>query len=596
MEGLPRRWNLDAVYRGGAESEAMLADLERAERMCGKLRRLAGGEITGALGEEASLKRLVLEYSDASMLLGQLESYVSCLMAADTEDRRPAGPMGRIVAALGKLEAVEVAIGNRLLDLSGRELESFLDCSELAGVSHAVRRMRKAASSRMDLYRESLASSLSVDGYHGWSFLYDTLVAGITVRYREEGRLREVSPGQAYNLMRRPSRELRESVFDGWRRAWESVREPACEALNRLAGFRLALYGARGWDSFLAGTLEENRTSPATLDAMWEAVERGSAPLRAYLEAKADAMGLKALSWFDLEAPAGGEGRQMDFEEAAELVVETFGGFSSKMGAFAGTALRKGWVESADRPGKAPGAFCTDFPVLGESRVFTTFGGGLSGAATLAHELGHAWHGHVLRDRPYLARKYPMTLAETASTFAENLVSSEMLEGVEDDLASRLCLLDDMASRAVTLMLNIRARFLFETRFYRERSKGGPLSSDRLCRLMEDAQREAYMGALDEYHPLFWASKLHFYATDAPFYNWPYTFGFLFSMGVWARARQEGDGFAGRYRRLLEDTGSMLVEELASEHLDADLTDAAFWDAAVAEAVAPAEEATRLLS
>jgi oligoendopeptidase F len=189
-----------------------------------------------------------------------------------------------------------------------------------------------------------------------------------------------------------------------------------------------------------------------------------------------------------------------------------------------------------------------------------------------------------------------MTLAETASTFAENLVSSEMLEGVEDDLASRLCLLDDMASRAVTLMLNIRARFLFETRFYRERSKGGPLSSDRLCRLMEDAQREAYMGALDDYHPLFWASKLHFYATDAPFYNWPYTFGFLFSMGVWARARQEGDGFAGRYRRLLEDTGSMSVEELASEHLDADLTDAAFWDAAVAEAVAPAEEATRLLS
>lgn len=594
MEGLPRRWNLDAVYRGGAESEAMLADLERAERMCGKLRRLAGGEIPGALGEEASLKRLVLEYSDARMLLGQLESYVSCLMAEDTEDRTPAGPLGRIAAAMGELEGVAVAIGHRLLALSSKELESLLGCSELAGVSYAVGRLRHATSARMDLPRESLASRLAVDGYHGWSRLYDTLVAEIRVRFQSEGGTREVSPGQARNLMRSPSRDLRRSVFHGWRRAWDGSREPICAALNGLAGFRLSLYGARGWDSVLAETLEDNRTSPATLEAMWGAVERGTDQLPAYLAAKAGAMGLGSLSWYDLEAPVG-DSDQVGFEEAAGLVVETFGGFSSKMGTFAEMALREGWVESADRPGKAPGAFCTDFPVEGESRVFTTFGGGPSSAATLAHELGHAWHGHVLRDRPYLAREYPMTLAETASTFAENLVANALLEGVGDG-ASRLSLLDDMASRAVALMLNIRARYLFETRFYRERSQGGPLSSDRLCRLMEDAQREAYMDALEEYHPLFWASKLHFYATDAPFYNWPYTFGFLFSMGVWARARQEGDGFAGRYRRLLEDTGSMSVEELAAEHLDADLTDAAFWDAAVAEAVAPAEEATRLLS
>ncbi|MFO7949176.1 MAG: M3 family oligoendopeptidase [Candidatus Fermentibacteraceae bacterium] len=594
MERISPTWDLDSIYQGGSESPRMQADLQRADQMTKKVKGLAEGGCPGA-GQKYGLKRLLLDYSDALMLTEQLDSFAECLLAADTTDRRAAIPAARVAVCRGRLEAAAVRIGFRLLELADDELGELLDCSELREVAFAACEMRRSAERRMDAGREALASSLAVDGYHGWSRMYDALVGEVRVSYDSGEGVRSVSAGQAHNLMRDPSRRLRKSVFEGWKRAWGERSEAFAEVLNSLAGFRLSLYRGRGWDSPLAETLEVNRTSQKTLEAMWEAVEAAAPRLGSYLAARAGRMGLPALSWYDLEAPMSADSGKLSLQEAAEMVAGRFREFSGEMGEFARRALEEGWVESEDREGKAPGAFCTDFPIAGQSRVFTTFGGDLSSAATLAHELGHAWHGHVLRDRPYMARLYPMTLAETASTFAEALVAGAALEaaGTETD---RMAVLDGLAGEAVTMLMNIRARFLFETRFYRLRAGGAPLPASGLSELMEEAQREAYCDSLAEYHPLFWCSKLHFYDTRQPFYNWPYTFGYLFSMGLRARARDAGEGFAHRWRALLADTGSGTVEELARRHLDADLTDGGFWESAVAEAVRPAEELTRLLS
>jgi len=108
--------------------------------------------------------------------------------------------------------------------------------------------------------------------------------------------------------------------------------------------------------------------------------------------------------------------------------------------------------------------------------------------------------------------------------------------------------------------------------------------------LMKDAQTDAYGGALEEYHPLFWASKLHFYITGVPFYNFPYTFGYLFSLGIYAMAQEEGRGYEEKYIALLKDSASMPVEELAQKHLNVDLTKKDFWEKAVRMCVEDVEE------
>ena len=180
---------------------------------------------------------------------------------------------------------------------------------------------------------------------------------------------------------------------------------------------------------------------------------------------------------------------------------------------------------------------------------------------------------------PVMAQEYAMNVAETASTFAEMIVSDSAVKEATTK-EEKLALLEDKINRSLAFFMNIHARFLFETRFYEQR-KQGLLSADELCQLMEEAQKEAFCDALSSYHPHFWASKLHFYMTGVPFYNFPYTFGYLFSTGIYARAMEEGETFAAKYDALLRDTGRMTVEELAKKHLGVDLTQPDFWQSAI---------------
>jgi len=219
-------------------------------------------------------------------------------------------------------------------------------------------------------------------------------------------------------------------------------------------------------------------------------------------------------------------------------------------------------------------------PESKESRIFMTYAESPSEVSTLAHELGHAFHSHVMTDLPTLNQQYAMNVAETASTFAEMIIADATVKEATSK-EEKITLLDTKIQNALAMFLNIHARFLFETRFYNER-QNGILTEDRLGELMEEAQKEAYQDSLSEYHPHFWASKLHFFIADVPFYNFPYTFGYLFSLGIYARSLEEGAGFEDKYIALLKDTASMSTEDLAKKHLNADLTKPDFWEAGIA--------------
>jgi len=214
-----------------------------------------------------------------------------------------------------------------------------------------------------------------------------------------------------------------------------------------------------------------------------------------------------------------------------------------------------------------------------QTRIFMTSAGAASNVSTLAHELGHAYHQHVMNDLPILTQDYAMNVAETASTFAELIVADATVRAARTD-QERISLLEDKIQRSVAFFMNIHARFLFENEFYKKREEG-LVSVRELNELMVQAQKTAYCDELVDYHPHFWAAKLHFYLTDVPFYNFPYTFGYLFSAGLYAKSVEEGSGFADKYVDLLKDTGIMSVEQLAAKHLGIDLALPEFWQTAV---------------
>ncbi|MFC4303846.1 M3 family oligoendopeptidase [Cohnella boryungensis] len=579
-------WNLEAIFAGGSssaeftdfvkEAEAQCADLLKELQDCGE-----GAPETGRLTEwtgrlQAALARL-----------READSFVACLASQNLSDKRAVGWTERIQTLSARYRQAADLFDAKLAEVTAGDWEQWTGAPERADLRFPLNEKREFAKDKLPPALEAVASELAVDGYHGWGEHYNTIVGRISIPWEQDGKSVVLSAGQAANKLDDPAATVRDEMAAKWEEAWAEQADLGADALNRIAGFRLKLYGLRGWGDPLKEPLLMNRMSRETLNAMWSAAEEGMKPLKRYLELKARRMGKEKLSWHDVDAPIAASQAKIPYGEAAKVITDAFERFSPDMAKLARTAFEERWIEAEDRAGKRPGGFCTSFPIGKQSRIFMTYSGTPGNVSTLAHELGHAYHAELVQELPPLSQEYAMNVAETASTFAEAIVSDALLGRAASD-EEKLALLDDRLQRAVAFCMNIRARFLFETRFY-ERRAAGMLETAELNELMTEAQKEAFGDALGSWHPHFWAAKLHFYLTDVPFYNFPYTFGYLFSTGLVAFAEREGASFADRYDRLLRDTGMMTVEQLASSHLGVDLQSPDFWKDAVARAVADVE-------
>ena len=217
--------------------------------------------------------------------------------------------------------------------------------------------------------------------------------------------------------------------------------------------------------------------------------------------------------------------------------------------------------------------------VMAASRILMNFDGSFDSAQTLAHELGHAYHNLNLAGRPALLRPTPMALAETASIFCETVMVQSGLASADDD--ARLALLNVDLVGTTQVVVDIHSRFLFESELYRRRADG-PLSVDELCAAMTAAQAATYGDGIDPgtYHPWMWAVKPHYYDVHQHFYNWPYCFGLLFGIGLYARYVADPETFRDDYDDLLSSTGLLDALPLAAR-FGIDLTDPAFWRASL---------------
>jgi oligoendopeptidase F len=302
---------------------------------------------------------------------------------------------------------------------------------------------------------------------------------------------------------------------------------------------------------------------------------------------KAPAMMAKLLkksqldSW-DLLAPSplGDTGKQTSFNEAICLIREAFADVDPQMADFVDLMVKNQWIEGRVLPNKTTGAYCTNFPKTKEPRVYVTYLGSDQDVSTLAHELGHGFHAWVMRDLPRAQINYPMTLAETASVFAETALREILLKKASTHEEKLDCAWSNLESSSAFL-INIPARFDFEKSFYDKRAERA-LNPQELSELMNKAWTKWYGPVLSKNDDLFWAHKLHFsIAGDQSFYNFPYTFGYLFSLSLYARRKELGSDFMKAYLGILRDTGRMTAEDLIQKHLDEDIRKPQFWQKSI---------------
>jgi pepF/M3 family oligoendopeptidase len=593
-------WDLDSVFPGGADSkefdQAVSSLMGDVDSMLGR-----GEELPGLEGDAISadtLEQWASFFEELERLTDRAReagAFANGVAVTNTNEPKAMRLPTRLNSIQTKLRSLRVRVEACFADIGDDAFAQLIAHNRLERMSLWLSELRRDAQQSMALELESLAVDLNRDGLHAWGQLYDRVSAGIEVVVPDEDGTgtRQVSVGQAKNLLSHSDRSIRKRAYQGLQVAWRTETPTLAMVLNSIIGSERTLYRRRGGDE-LTMPLQANRVQRATVDAMFEAADEFQDVLVDYMHAKATLLGVDRLAWYDRGASVGDTSDdKIGYKQAQEFIVDQVDGFSGRMSHFYKQALADQWVEVEDRPGKAQGGFCTGLPVSGQVRIFMTYGGTPRGVQTLAHELGHAYHGWLMRDLGSFERKIPMGLAETASTLSEALVESAALERAEG--SEKLRLLDERLQRAVAFLIDIPARFRLERAMHSVRERA-ELDEDTLTELATDIFSSAYGDGLSDVDPTFWASKLHFYITDLPFYNFPYTFGYLFSRAVYDRAKQEGPGYADVVDELLLDTGRLTAEEIGERYLDADLTKPDFWRQAAASVRDDVDEYLKLVA
>jgi oligoendopeptidase F len=537
------------------------------------------------------LQQALISKESAMTLLATLGTFAMCHESVDAKDTVAKQLSGRINRLSSALTQAFSPYQDKLIHCDTNFLAQVLADTSVAPHAFLIKDQRELVDSRLSVKEEQLITAMSVDGKDAWGRLYSNITGSMQVTLKlADGTTEILGFSQAASILYGADRKRREPAWRAIQVAMAENQESFSAILNALSGWRLTEYSKRSHTKpmhFLDPSLHANRIEQATLESMLAVAKKNRAVGQKAGRLMAKMFATSSLKpWDQLAAMpplmiagnnAGNSAvvKTYSFAEAIEIIKEAFTGVDPAMGSFVDTMVTNNWIDAAPQPNKRLGAFCTKFAGTRTPLVFMTWGGSMSDVITLAHELGHAFHNWVMQDMPLCETRYPMTLAETASIFAENIVRDSLFEKASSN-EQRIEMLWQEISSALALLVNIPVRFEFEKKLYEQR-QNNELTAEQLCNLMADTWQEWYGDAMTEVDEYFWASKLHFSIAGLSFYNYPYLFGYLFSKGVYAQRAVKGEQFYGDYVALLRDTGRMKAEDVVRKHLNLDLTQADFW-------------------
>jgi pepF/M3 family oligoendopeptidase len=522
-----------------------------------------------------------LERMNAALVLTDtLRAYLFSFISTDSYNTTARRLMSELEPVLVQLERQELQFSGWIGLVANQE--ELFEAVLAAGGTTGQHRFYLEETARQSAYlmseeEEALAAELGLSGIRAWSKLQGVITSQLKVPWEQDGETGHLPVTVIQNLRADPDEAVRRRAYEAELLAWQSAREPLASCLNGVKGTVNVLDRRRGRMDALHQPLDQARIDRQTLEAMLGAMRDAFPAFRRYFRAKARLLGKETLAWWDLFAPLGQVGKRYTFNEAQAFIQEQFGTFSERLVSLTQRAFDGRWIDAEPRDGKRGGAFCMRVPAVNESRILCNFDGSLDQVMTLAHELGHAYHNECQVGKEPLQRRTPMTLAETASIMNQTIITDALLKQAPDR-DEELAILEGFLSDAAQVIVDIYSRYLFEKEVFERRAEV-ELSADDFCEIMIRAQKETYGEALDpeHLHPYMWAWKPHYYRTGLSFYNYPYAFGLLFGLGLYAIYQDQGSAFLPAYDELLRSTGEGTAEDLAAR-FGLDIRQRAFWE------------------
>ncbi|MBS6843840.1 MAG: M3 family oligoendopeptidase [Clostridiales bacterium] len=564
-------WDLTVFYKDFDDPE-FKDDLARLPK---EIDAFTAAIAAPAEDEVEKLVSLVHQEEALSNLFERLSLMIGLTLSVDANNKAANAAMAPLMRAVMGSSLASNAFSRYLASLEN--LDAIIDADdELKARAFALREAAEDAKHQLPEALEKPVLKMQLSGGEAFSQLRDKLDATLLVDY--DGKQIPLSAVRA--LAYDGDADTRRRAYEAELASYKKIELPMSFCLNNLKAEGETMAALKGYKGVLDMALAHSRMDEKTLEAMWTAIREALPELREYFKAKGRLLGHEnGLPFYDLFAPVGQSTRTYTVEEARALLLDLFGKFCPEMGEMMRTAFDEGWIDMYPREGKSGGAFCSGYYAKNISRVMTNFAGSASDVSTLAHELGHAFNNRMLHHKPIMMTETPMPLAETASTFNETLLISQLLKTATPE--EELTLLDSCLTEQTQTMVDIYSRFLFEQKVVAAQADHA-LDVDELKETMLWAQEQSYGDGLDpEYrHPYMWACKSHYYSTGVHFYNFPYAFGGLFARGLYARYEKEGEAFVPVYCDLLSRFGSDTIANVTAS-VGIDVTTPDFWREAV---------------
>ncbi len=553
-------WDLNEIYTGCNSS-----DFNKAINTCNE----DCTRVKALIEDRASIAAIIKTWEKVLDTFETLDAYTSVLLSVETNN-------SDYMLALNKVSKLSLNVNNLeviVISYLANNQEDVL-CSldnELKEYTYVIKELLEKHKHMKSFEVEAIAADLNRSGTEAFERLQEALISRTTIDFNGENKTVTELRSMAFD----EDREIRKLAFEKEVQLLKNNEIAYAASLNGIKGSTITLDELHIYDS-LERSLVQSRITEKTIDALISTIEKNLPLFRKYLNKKAEILGLEHLSFYDIFAPISENEKRYEFEEAKDFILEKYYAFSKEMGDFAKKAFDNNWIDAEPRKNKVGGAYDVAFPDAGVSRVLCNYDYTYNGLSTLAHELGHAYHDSVVLPKSHLLRTYPMTLAETASIFSETVVLQGALRQASE--SEKISLIETFLQDTTQVCVDILSRFYFEREVFNRR-KESELSPQEFCEIMVDSQKKTY-GTLSEYHPYMWAVKGHYYSSAFSFYNYPYAFGQLFALGVFAQKEKLGDEFASKYKNMLEHTGKASAKDVAAL-LDCDIESEEFWQSSI---------------
>lgn len=571
---LSMKWSLKELY-DSFDCEALKNDIKKVDEYIEVFKKWSKEELVSNENAKEKIEFYIRNIEAYSGILGRLSSFASLTIAADSNNNEARKLEGILDKKSTELTEVFVTFEKWVGSLEN--LDSIINESKiLKDHEFYVLEIKNGNKYALANDVEVAIKNMKLTGSNAWENLRNQLTSTHMVEINIDGEEKSLGINKVKNMLFSGDKEVRKKAFKAEQKSNKKIEVGVAAALNGIKGEVLTECRMRGYKSPLDKTLIGSRMDEETLDAMMGAIKESLPMFKKYFLKKAQLLGYEGpLPYYDIMAPVSSSEKEYSYEEARDFIVKHFTSFSEEMGALANKAFEESWIDAESREGKRGGAFCSNLHVIGQSRILCNYSGSFKNVCTLAHELGHAYHGNVLTKETKLNSRYPMPLAETASIFCENIVRNAAIkEGDKEDVKA---ILGAELVNCSQVIVDIYARFLFEKEIFIRREEG-TLSVEEIKEVMIWAQKEAYGDAIDEdtLDPYAWIHKPHYYFTSRNFYNFPYAFGLLFSKGLYSQYMKEGSTFVDKYNKILALTGKASIYDV-TKFAGIDVHDINFW-------------------